>query len=183
MKLKVQIMAAICSLFLGVAFVGCSSDDEPELNTGKSSTDQPAGIDEGISAFFADALNSDAPDFFRRNNGYVESGDEDAYRIVNSMDEFKSIYEGEAALPEIDFGKYSLVIGRARGTAGFRIVSQGFDGKDDGIFNLTFEYAADPQRYVFQAVMVDYYFWGLYPKMERQSLTLEKTFNQVYHEL
>ena len=112
----------------------------------------------------------------------MEPDDEDTYRIVNSMEELKSIYEGEATLPEIDFGKYTLVIGRVCLTLGYRLVSQGFKGEGDSIFNLTFEYAADPQKYGFLGVMVDYYFWGLYPKMERQSLTLETVVNKVYHE-
>ena len=75
------------------------------------------------------------------------------------MDDFKAVAPESVTLPEIDFDKYTLIIGQVvMGSPGYRFVSQSIH--------------TDTLKVVYKNLgggspdtMTSYYFWGLYDKL------------------
>ena len=89
---------------IGLLVVSCSSDEETE-----GVLVPEAEISEEVSNFFNDEFPS-------ISNTYLESfflhEDRSAMYVINDQEQLLRIYHGDGKLPEIDFQKYSLVIGK-----------------------------------------------------------------------
>lgn len=128
MKKLVYILS--CLFLLSTGFAACSSDyDEPEQpNSHQNETsvdsatvdsnNNPSAdyriistvpVSDEVKAFFDEALPNEnrTPAFFFQQKNETE------FFVINSQDELESRYKGESILPEIDFAKFTLIIGKA----------------------------------------------------------------------
>jgi hypothetical protein len=83
--------------------------------------------------------------------------------VINSAEELKAAMLVDAAIPEIDFEQYTLIIGSYYATAGNSIRYHGINVEPErNVLNLVI-YA----RHTGIAVgeMLNYYYWGLYSKL------------------
>jgi len=92
--------------------------------------------------------------------------------IVNSREKFEAIYKGDKELPELDFLHYSLVIGE---------VIMPHLGNE--CFKQELLYSAEPEKAILNlyvkkqyeyspTVVSSLYCWGLYPKLDFSSVTI-----------
>ena len=136
---KLVYLFALCLLTAGLA--ACSSDyDDPPEQPGSHQNETPTDsveitpdegaakdytvissvpVSEEVKAFFDEALpfSYDKPAYFKP---YVDLGEDNGvhilsqwvvYSVFNSKEEMQEQYVGDFDLPEIDFEKYTLVIG------------------------------------------------------------------------
>ena len=90
--------------------------------------------------------------------------------IINSQQELADIYVGKKKLPEIDFDKYTLIIGQQiMPYCGFYVAKKELLADDSGlILNL---YARN-DRESLPCALESLYFWGLYPKLSQKTITV-----------
>ena len=90
--------------------------------------------------------------------------------VINSQQELADIYVGKKKLPEIDFDKYTLIIGQQiMPYCGFYVAKKELLADDSGlILNL---YARN-DRESLPCASQNLYFWGLYPKLSQKTITV-----------
>ena len=132
MKKLVYILSSLLLLSAGFTACSCESDDPPEqpnshqnetpvdsttINNYSSKVDSTGSytvistveVSEEVKSFFDEAL----PNENRTPAFSFSSENETEFFVINSQDELESRYKGEKTLPEIDFAKYTLIIGKA----------------------------------------------------------------------
>lgn len=178
----------VISMLLTVGQLGaCSSDDEFEttnLSTTSfdKSPDSPEdSVDsdglilpiEGFEGYaeIAEFFNSELPldksrSFFVNPN---ENTEETICKIINSMSELQDLYSGNKDLPELDFQQYTLVIGQKIMPDSYHtILRQEVDLNKDPIeLNLYI-----PNTDGGYSAIQHLYFWGLYPKIQTNNISL-----------
>lgn len=171
------------TLLLTAALAACSSDyddppEQPNSHQNEVSVDsvditQEEGaskdytvistvpVSEEVKAFFDEALPNDkgTPAFT------FSSGNETEFSKINSQEELESRYIGKDILPEIDFAKYTLIIGKA--------YMPGLTYHVKAIEIHKYEYnqslcvfTDDPEGLFWMAYNM--YFWGMFPKIEQE---------------
>ena len=184
MKIKTYMMAAV----IGACFCACESSDNHSdylINSISSVPDLPmvrTDVDndtyQRLAAFFQAELHHP----YYRDGGEVYPGffgeleyDAQPCYLINSMEEFQAAYKGNEQLPEVDFERYSVLVGRT-----YRI-----DGSESlGIYNLVDE--DDHYRmylgilrnvnpdYGYTCDIGDLFYWELYPKRESKPINIER---------
>jgi hypothetical protein len=187
MKIKTYMMAAV----IGACFCACESSDNHSdflINTVNSISSVPdlpkirSGVDndtyQRLAAFFQAELHHpyyrDGGEAFPGFFGEIEYDAQPCY-LINSMEEFQAAYKGNELLPEVDFERYSILVGRT-----YRI-----DGSESlGIYNLVDE--GDHYRmylgilrninpdYGYTGDIGDLFYWDLYPKRESKPINIER---------
>ena len=179
-----KLVYLLSSLFLlSSGFAACSSDydnppEQPNAHQNEVSVDsvditQDEGaskdytvisavpVSEEVKAFFDEALPNDkgTPAFT------FPSGNETKFSEINSQEELESRYIGKDILPEIDFAKYTLIIGKA--------YMPGLTYHVKAIEIHKYEYnqslcvfTDDPEGLFWMAYNI--YFWGMFPKIEQE---------------
>jgi len=98
---------------------------------------------------------------------------EDTCLMINTMDEFRSIYKCTGDLPEIDFNIYTLVIGKKKvNNLGYYISAQ----KVITDCALTLYLELDKEEIISPSVGLICY-WGIYPKLPNKPVFVELKFN------
>lgn len=160
------------SLIVSLLFACSSREDEEEL----SGTIIPqVTCDKETIAFFESewpVYNMPYPEtFFERDLWPQEN-----IWLINSEEEFQSIYNGALQLPEIDFSLYTLVMGQKRIECSL--------GKKSSAELQKLELRDTPEGYhlylyctsdVPDAVLYDdlfYYYWAVYPKLDTKMITV-----------
>lgn len=154
----------------------CTSDDDS--NSGQNII-LPVGIEDGaITVFF----NTELPEMHHSSDGYRTSKsffynpttyggmaiEENMIFLINSRKELADIYLGEKELPNIDFDRYTLIIGQQMMPYwGFYIVKKELEANDKGL-KLTL-YARNEGE-VFRTAIQHLYFWNLYPKLSEKTI-------------
>lgn len=133
---------------LGVGMAACSSDEEG--GNDNNIITPVANMSNEVKNFFDEEVANNA--FILENpNGVV---------AVNSISELEDIYEGEKPFPDIDFSKYTLIIGeKTMPSGGYYVNRQELNIK----LNTLNVYLKNDLDYQPQ-VITHLYFWGLYPK-------------------
>lgn len=159
---------------IGTVSVSCSSDNDDATN-GKGNPDQteegaisPVVIsaDDYISQFFAAELpasdTSNSKSFFLDSKGNAST--ENIVCIINSQNDLKAQYSGNMNLPNIDFAKYTLIIGQQRmGSLGWNVAKQLLlVNGNKATLNLHVTNMNEYQPDMFMSL----YYWGLYPKQK-----------------
>lgn len=152
---------------------GCSSDEEDEI---KGTEIKSIDIGNDIEAFFNTewvAYNSSEtyPEtFFNR-----ELIDKENICLINNKEELKNIYNGNLEIPEIEFPKYTLIIGKKKiyveigkkspaSLMGIKL----YDTKDGYRLDLyCTSYVPKGDLFIERF----FYFWGLYPKLNNKKAT------------
>ena len=166
-----QYLFKTCSFALVVsaamAFIECSSDVDNSENT---IVVNPEDISRSVSFFFEKALPKEAESevFFTD-----VPKNKDTCLIINNEDELMSAYHGDEELPKIDFTNYSLVIGKLYVTAGLYVKEQTVQYDAPTTLSLFLEQEADAAL----TVMVNHYYWGVYPKLPTKNIIIKKYYN------
>ena len=146
-----------CVLFLGL-FASCKGI-EPTGDAGIL----PVSAPEDVEFFFESRL---PPSDYSHSNTIFNFGEETECFVINDVDDFKAVAPESVTLPEIDFDKYTLIIGQVvMGSPGYRFVSQ-------SIHTDTLKVVYKNLGGASPAVMTSYYFWGLYDKLPK-AVTLD----------
>ena len=152
----------------------CSSDDD--------SIPQIYLTDGEIVDFFNSELQElHSDDYYRTSKSFfytiIDSVNydgmaikKDMVYIINSQQELADIYVKKKKLPEIDFEKYTLIIGQQiMPYLGFYVAKKKLSLGDNGlILNL---YAKNDND-VLPCALQNLYFWGLYPKQSQKTITV-----------
>ena len=164
MKIRTLILAAAL-LLSGAGFAGCSDSDEAPTAAGTP----PVAPSQEITDFFDAHLSGHTTDF---NFSYIDVWETECF-LVNSEDELRAIVPEPIGLPEIDFGKYTLIIGQhVFEVPIYKLESQAVEtGTDVLTLNLVYRVldGAAP------AVIAPYYFWGLYDKLPEYEVNVNIT--------
>ena len=146
-----------CVLFLGL-FASCKGS-EPTGDAGIL----PVSAPEDVEFFFESHLpQSD----YSHSNTSFNFGEETECFVINDVDDFKAVVPESVTLPEIDFDKYTLIIGQVvMGNPGYLFVSQ-------SIHSDTLKVVYKNLGGASPAVITSYYFWGLYDKLPK-AVTLD----------
>ena len=150
-----------------MTFIECSSDVDNSENT---IVVNPEDISRSVSFFFEKALPKEAESevFFTD-----VPKNKDTCLIINNEDELMSAYHGDEELPKIDFTNYSLVIGKLYVTAGLYVKEQTVQYDAPTTLSLFLEQEADAAL----TVMVNRYYWGVYPKLPTKNIVIKKYYN------
>ena len=105
-----------------------------------------------------------------RSNSFFVGSDKDECYVINNLNELKSIYCGDKEMPELDFNKYTLVIGqKVMPKVFYPVLSQElefFDKKCElklHVPALTAENKTD----------LPLYYWALYPKLKTEDISVK----------
>lgn len=140
-----------CVLFLGL-FASCKGIDP----TGDAGV-LPVSASEDVESFFESHL---PPSDYSHSNTSFNFGEETECFVINDVDDFKAVAPESVTLPEIDFDKYTLIIGQVvMGSPGYRFVSQ-------SIHTDTLKVVYKNLGGASPATMTSYYFWGLYDMLQ-----------------
>lgn len=180
MKKTIRLITPL--LLTVAALAACTADyDEPEQpktrqdevpvdSIGDNLGDFPASeyrvistvpVSEDVKAFFDEALPNE-----KRTPAFTfSSGNETEFTVINSQDELKSRYIGEDILPEIDFAKYTLIIGKAYMPGlTYHVESLEIHKYEN---NQTLCVFTDNTSGLFW-MAYNMHFWGLFPKMNQE---------------
>ena len=168
---------------LTAALAACSSDyddppEQPDSHQNEVSVDsvditQDEGaskdytvistvpVSEEVKAFFDEALPNEnrTPAFSFSTENKAE------FFVINSQDELESRYKGESILPEIDFAKFTLIIGKAYMLGMTYHVNSLEIHKYENDQTLCV-FTDDPEGLFWMAYNM--YFWALFPKIEQE---------------
>lgn len=151
---------------------GCSGDDEEEKINGTIIEETDCG--EQINSFFSYELPSSSVYHYSRY--FFSTQEEFDYNIcyvINSNEEFRNVFRGKSAdkvLPEIDFTRYTLIIGQERPDLGYRpkdlIKKYLYETPEGYILELHYNQVVMKKNSV--DTFPDYivYYWGIYPKIK-----------------
>ncbi len=170
-------------LLLTAALAACSSDyDDPPEQPNSHQNEVPVDsvditpeegaskdytvistvpVSEEVKAFFDEALPNDkgTPAFT------FPSGNETEFSEINSQEELESRYIGKDILPEIDFAKFTLIIGKAYMLGMTYHVNSLEIHKYENDQTLCV-FTDDPEGLFWMAYNM--YFWALFPKIEQE---------------
>ena len=133
-------------LVLMLGTMGCGSDDEVDMTI-----EQVRNIDESVAVFFENELGK----FDIQKNSNCCS-------VINSEKDFRACYNGNEELPNIDFDRFTLVIGQVEAPhTGCHIMDVRLVQLDQLFLNVTL-YVGNSGY-----TMTTYLrFWRLYPKLQ-----------------
>ena len=163
-------------LFLGVLislgmFSACSNSDE--INSSEENLFEALTPIEGgdgytaIAGFFNSELRlgtEGLPECF-----FMGSQTNECY-IINSKQELQELYSGKKDIPEIDFSKYTLIIGQEiMADYDNKIIRQELVCLDDCLLLNIFV----PKKEISLCLIDHLFFWGLYPKVGVKRITVK----------
>lgn len=179
MTLVIVLFAAL----MGMTLISCENDEKTDVDDSiihvlKMRTDVDATTYQQLTAFFQEELhsiywdgnNNEFPGFF----GKLEWDEQPCY-LINSMDEFQAAYKGNKALPEIDFSKYSVLVGRTYRIDGSESLSK-FTLVDEGDhyrMALSILHNINP-NYAYTCDIGDLFYWDVYSKQESKPIIVER---------
>ena len=189
MKKFVQIFSV---LIVFVYLCACTSNDEQnpnenfiqpvsvvdEQNPIESIIQPVSVVDEVITTFF----NSEIPELhiyenYKRSESFFYDPDtyggeilKNLVYIINSQQELADVYTGEKALPEIDFDRYTLIIGQEiMPCLGFYVAKKELYADDKG---LVLSLCARNEKEILPTAIQHLYFWDLYPKLSQRNISV-----------
>lgn len=164
MKIRTLILAAAL-LLSGAGFAGCSDSDEQPTAAGTP----PVTPSQDVSDFFDAHLSGHETDF---NFSYMDCYETECF-LINSVEEFRAIAPEPIELPDIDFAKYSLIVGQhVFEEPRYSLESQAVEtGTDVLTLNMVYRVldGAAP------AVEAPYYFWSIYDKLPEYEVNVNIT--------
>ena len=157
--MKQQIILWIGALLLLTAGIGCEKEKVHE-------TFSPIkDIPEQVSVFFEKKLPvaSESTCFFK-------SSKKELFHVINSMEELQAVYSCEEKLPEIDFMRYSVVIGQKTMPNSYYSVSNQRIVELSEVLELNI-IAKTLSEGVWPSFSM-MYCWGIYPKLPNKKLNV-----------
>ena len=164
--MKTQTLILAAALFLsGAGFAGCSDSDEAPTAAGTP----PVAPSQEITDFFEAHLSGHSSDF---NFSHIDCYETECF-LINTVDGLREIVPEPIELPDIDFAKYSLIVGQhVFGSPSYSLESQAVEtGADALTLNLVYRVLQG----VAPTVMTTYYFWGIYDKLPEYEVNVNIT--------
>ncbi len=156
-------------LMAAIAFVACNDDEATPNNPGDNSQERTIKtVDETpaqVEAFFSDVntamwVNRKILGFTYRKNEIC---------IINSQEELSNLYNGDKPLPEIDFSKYTLLVGHVLAAHSGHLLERTELTEKDGSLTLYVYIRALDEGL---AVITPILYWGLYPKLSQKEINV-----------
>ena len=180
--MKKKNWAAIALMMAAAMIVGCSSDNDEDDNI-----IMPANVvDESVAEFFQTELpevHSSSENYSRHTTSFFYDPEayngmgsvilENSFCVINSRQELADIYLGDKELPEIDFDKYTLIVGQQiMPFLGFYVGKKELVVDNDRlVFNL---YARNDMNddFLRELALQCLYFWAVYPKLSQKAISI-----------
>ena len=164
MKIRTLILAAAL-LLSGAGFAGCSDSDEAPTAAGTP----PVAPSQEITDFFEAHLSGHSSDF---NFSHIDCYETECF-LINTVDGLREIVPEPIELPDIDFAKYSLIVGQhVFEEPRYSLESQAVEtGTDALTLNLVYSEFCG----IAPAMVAPYYFWGLYDKLPEYEVNVNIT--------
>ena len=164
MKIRTLILAAAL-LLSGAGFAGCSDSDEAPTAAGTP----PVAPSQEITDFFDAHLSGHSSDF---NFSHIDCYETECF-LINTVDGLREIVPEPIELPDIDFAKYSLIVGQhVFEEPRYSLESQAVEtGTDALTLNLVYSEFCG----IAPAMVAPYYFWGLYDKLPEYEVNVNIT--------
>ena len=128
-----------------------------------------------LELFFNEELHSPYwDDYGNVHKSFFEQGswDDESCLMINTREDFQNAYMGTKELPEVDFDKYTLVIGRTWGNDGsYKLVDVMLIDNDDDY--LLESYLVNHNGMATLAI-VRIYYWRLYPKLPQKDIVIKR---------
>ncbi len=196
--MKTNILFWTSALILAMAGLSsCSSDDDdetvidyrlidndPEVLGGVvyEGWDKPdIYISNPLAAFFNEELHNPYwDDKGNEHKTFFEKGEynDEKCLMINSQKEFQNAYMGTKKLPDVDFGKYTLLIGKTWGNdSSYRLDNIVLTDKD-GHYHLEAQLLHYVDRASTAAILKIFY-WRLYPKLKSKSIVISRTVKDI----
>ena len=160
-----QIVIFLSLLLTMGLFSGCSNDDDKYDH--ELSSIQPTNDD--IPLFFNSVFESEGENVIDFKNNISDTTS--PCIIVNSKEDFEKSYTGKMLLPEIDFSKYTLVLGKVCLSAGIFIDSIGIKQLNSAKAILTVNCSIDDGTYY--GIMRNLCYWGLFQKFHASEMSVK----------
>ena len=172
-------------LMLAVGMSSCSSDETEEIpyNRENYNFGQVKGVDDDTYQRLSIFFQSELHDPFYNDFGVASSTffgelewDAQPCYLINSMEEFRAVYQGNKQLPEVDFTRYSVLVGRTYRIDGseslrsFSLVDEG----DHYLMAIVILRNINP-NYGYTCDIGDLFYWNIYPKLETKPITIERS--------
>lgn len=190
--ITMTLIIIVVAAFFGSTLMGCGGDDDSIIaisnddgvrggevynQWGKPETDP----NDPLASFFQEELH--APYWDGQGNEYktfFEHGDYDKEicLMINSRQEFQQAYMGSKPLPDVDFSKYTLLIGRTWGNDGSFSLGEITLKNKNSYYELQTKLLHHVGGFATQAI-IDIYFWRLYPKLEKKDIVMKRTVENV----
>lgn len=170
-------------------FCACSSDDEMNVNGGGELlqiSDSTLIPDDGVvlspiklydesgictkqeDCMILDFFNYQLPIGKSSNSFFIDSDKNECY-VINSLEELKSIYKGNVEIPEIDFERYTLVIGQEiLSDFNYPVYKQDLMFSDHKCHLTLYVPDFDLENNTTQY----FYYWALYPKFYTEGISV-----------
>ena len=170
-------------------FFACSSDDEMNVNRGGELlqiSDSTLIPDDGVvlspiklydesgictkqeDCMILDFFNYQLPIGKSSNSFFIDSDKNECY-VINSLEELKSIYKGNVEIPEIDFERYTLVIGQEiLSDFNYPVYKQDLMFSDHKCHLTLYVPDFDLENNTTQY----FYYWALYPKFYTEGISV-----------
>ena len=160
---------------LGMVVAACSSDLDDENASGDFDLlTQAENIDDSVKDFFNDYIGRNG--VWDKFHGFVlgENAYTSCHFFVNSPDELQSLYVGEKELPDIDFSKYTLLMGQEfEGNTGYCANELKLKSKGGKYLLEIYTEVPDLQYHAYGAMA----YWGIYPKLKTKDLEVKVIVN------
>lgn len=138
------------------------------------------GVDEELEAFMKNAIptkDGSFDDYFVLFPNSREDRFTDVCYVINDMDDLRKICKDGVEMPLIDFDNYTLIIGRmAMSNGGASIVRHDISSLTNAV---TLNVYVKQYTGLVSHIIINDYYWGLYPKIERDSLLINKVITKV----
>ena len=188
---KSCILWMFAMLMLAVGMSSCSKSDSEEIANEEPVNEEVTNNDllsnEGVDADTYQRLSvffqSELHDPFYNEFGVASSTffgelewDAQPCYLINSMEEFRAAYQGDEQLPEVDFDRYSVLVGRTIRMGGAESL-RSFSLEDEGDhYRLAIVILCNVNPdLIYTCDIGDLFYWNIYPKLETKPITIERS--------
>lgn len=149
-------------LLAALTFVACSEDEENELigPVTEASADE---IPLNVKAFFNDYVSEN----YEERQGISFNFGSNKSLAINSMGELSQLYTGTRELPNIDFGKYTLILGNVLLPHSGHYYEKSEMEEYDSFYQMDVYIKVKDSGY---HAITGVPFWGLYPKLNNKDI-------------
>ena len=127
-----------------------------------------------LSVFFRGALHDKIPIYYHGITDFCTDISYENCHVINSRQEFEQADKGNQELPDVDFSRYTLIIGWTFGENGtFKLEDVTLRDKGD-CYELETRVRPNAGGDGTQA-HINFYYWRLYPKLEKKNIIVKRT--------